>query len=365
MGGKRISCNNCGHSKHIYLSCGHSHCPLCQNNKRQLWQQKLAEKFLNVPYVHIVFTVPHELNKLARNNEKIIYNITMRAAWKTIKVLTSKNENVGGLPGMVAVLHTFGSDMHYHIHVHTLVTFGGIDDRGNWHWPKRKKKLASFRAISKSYRHIFLSMLKKNMAKNEIVSVKDMDALIQTISNKRWNVRNEYPTANTKVLERYLSRYINRIAISKSRLEYVAAQQKENDRVNIRYKDYRKQVKGQPAPLALKNIQPLVAINQFLSHVLPPYFQKSRYYGIHAAATFKKVRPLIPKKLKRNTETIRLLFKILNHLAGLKSHVCEKCQHTDFSISPLNADVDWIFNFITIPSYRAPPIKRYRPSPEF
>lgn len=85
--------------------------PLCQNNKRQLWQEKLAEKFLNVPYVHTVFTIPHELNRLARNNERVIYNITIRAAWKAVKALTAKPENVGGLPGMVTVLHTFGSDM--------------------------------------------------------------------------------------------------------------------------------------------------------------------------------------------------------------------------------------------------------------
>lgn len=355
LGGKRIACNNCSFTKHIYLSCGHSHCPLCQNNKRQLWQEKLAEKFLNVPYVHIVFTIPHELNVLARKNEKEIYNITMRAAWKTIKMLSAKSENVGGLPGMVAVLHTFGSDMRYHIHVHTLVTFGGLDSEGKWHWPKRKKKIASYREMSNSYRDNFLSMLTKRIAKNKMVVVPDIDMLVETIRLKRWNVRNEYPTANTEILERYLSRYINRVAISKSRLEYVAAQQKINDEVNISYKDYRNQSKGEPAPLAQKTIHPLVAINQFLSHVLPPYFQKSRYYGIHSPATYKRIGALLPKKLKRNTETIRMLFKLLNHLAGLESKVCDQCQGNEFTTTAVKADVNWIFNFITIPSYRGPP----------
>ena len=281
----------------------------------------------------------------------------MRAAWKTIKTLTSKPKNVGGLPGMVAVLHTFGSDMGYHIHVHTLVTFGGIDNQGQWQWPKHKNKLAPYREISKEFRDIFLAMLNKAIKKNEIVPVENMERVIQEMKNKRWNVRNEYPTANTEVLQRYLARYINRVAISKSRLEYVANQQKINDQVNITYKDYREKVKGQPTPFAIKSIQPLVAINQFLSHVLPPYFQKSRHYGIHSSVTFKRIEHLIPNKLKRNSDTVRLIFRILKFLAGLKPKVCEKCHHHEFSISPLKADVKWIFNFITIPSYRAPPMK--------
>ena len=98
------------------MSCGHSQCPLCQNRKRELWQQRISEKMLAVPYVHTVFTTPHKLNKLALLNEKVIYNITMRAAWQTIKELCAKPENVGGTPGMIAVLHTFGSDMKHHVH---------------------------------------------------------------------------------------------------------------------------------------------------------------------------------------------------------------------------------------------------------
>ena len=347
------------------MSCGHSHCPLCQNRKRELWQEKLAEKFLAVPYVHIVFTIPHELNSLAKMNKSEIYNITIRAAWKTIKRLTAKPENVGGLPGMVAVLHTFGSDMRYHIHVHSLVTFGGLDNAGQWQWPKRKNKLAPFRKICKEYRDNFLSMLNKAIAKDEIVASQNMEDLIEIISNKRWNVRNEYPTANTEVLERYLARYINRIAISKSRLEYLAGQEKIDDQVKISFKDYKKQVKGQAAPMDKKSINPLVAINQFLAHVLPPYFQKSRHYGIHSAVTYKRLGHLICEKLKRNTETIRLFFKLLKFLSGLKPYECEKCQHTEFTITTLEADRNWIFNFITIPSTRAPPMKRNNARLEF
>lgn len=361
LGGKRITCLACLHSKHIYLSCGNSQCPLCQNRKRELWQQNISDKLLDVPYVHTIFTIPHALNKLAKLNEREIYNTTMRAAWKTIKDLTAQTQNLGGLPGMVAVLHTFGSDMKHHIHCHALITFGGIGEDGKWHWPKHRKKLAPYRKICSTYRNTFLKLLDKDLRQKKIIPVPNMEQLIQEVKNKRWNVRNEYPTANTDILERYLARYINRIAISKSRLQFIAGQQQLNDSVIIEYKDYKKQIKGQPAPKTTKRLNPLVAINQFLLHTLPPYFQKSRYYGLHAAATYKRIKNKIPDNLKRNNNTVRIICAIIKHLAGIKPHSCEYCQGHKFVTSPLNADQQWIFRFITIPSYRGPP-KRNRPN---
>jgi len=279
----------------------------------------------------------------------------MRAAWQTIKTLTADPDNLGALPGMVAVLHTFGSDMKYHIHVHALVTFGGLDDQGQWQWPKHRKKLAPYRVICRTYRNTFVDMLKKQITKNKITHVAQMKSLLSIISTKRWNVRNQYPTADTEVIERYLARYINRIAISKSRLEYVAAQEKINDVVKINYKDYSKQVKGQPAPLAIKTLHPLVAINQFLTHVLPPYFQKARYCGLHATVTYKRIKEQLPKKIIRNSDTIRIIFSILKYLTGVKRFSCEQCHEHEFETTPLKADEDWIFQFIILPAYRGPP----------
>jgi len=92
--------------------------------------------------------------------------------------------------------------------VHALITYGGLDEEGQWQWPKHNKKIARYREMCKEYREIFLKMLNKGIAKNEIIPVPNMDELIQTIKNKRWNVRSEYPTTSTEVLERYLSRYM-------------------------------------------------------------------------------------------------------------------------------------------------------------
>ena len=355
LGGHRITCDSCGHSKHIYHSCGHSHCPLCQNRKRQLWQDKLTQKLLAVPYVHIVFTLPHQLNTLAKLNKRIMYNNIMRAAWKTVKNLSSDKTNIGGKPGMVAVLHTFGSDMKYHVHVHALVTFGGLDNHGRWQWPKRKKKIAPYRKMCSEYRRVFLAMLRNQVENKELLLVENIESIIQEVSSKRWNVRNQYPTADTQVLTQYLARYINRIAIAKSRLAFIVGQNNMADMVNIEYKDYRKQRSGKPAPVAIKPMQPLVAINQFLMHVLPAYFQKSRYYGIHNPTTYRHIKAQIPHKLKNNTETIRILFSIMKAIAGLKEHHCDNCKGSSFSYSSIQRCQNWIFQFIQLPNYRGPP----------
>lgn len=354
LGGKMIVCLNCGQQRSIYMSCGHSQCPLCQYNKRQKWQDKLCLKLLQVPYSHTVFTIPHELNGLCKANKKEMYNIIMRASWQCIKELSGKPENLGALPGMISVLHTFGSDMKYHLHVHSLITFGGVDKSGNWKWPKRKKKLAGYRDLSRTFRRVFLTMLNKGLSQGKIIPSADIEEVLLSIANKRWNVRHPHPTIDLGVLETYLSRYINRIAISKSRIEYLAKEKK----VKISYKNYKRQQKGEPAPMGFKKIDPLVAIDQFLMHLLPAYFQKSRYCGLHASATMKKYTDRIDKKLKNNGSSIVVLFSLLKALIKATPYSCEECQSIEYEFKTIKKDENWIFYYITLPNLRGPPMNR-------
>ena len=122
LGGRAIVCKSCQHHHYVYNSCGHSHCPICQAIKREQWIDKLKNELLNVPYVHMIFTLPHQLHSLARANKSTIYSLIMTTAWKTVKVLAADPKNIGGLPGMISVLHTFGSDLKYHIHNSCRVT---------------------------------------------------------------------------------------------------------------------------------------------------------------------------------------------------------------------------------------------------
>ena len=131
---------------------------MCQSIKRAQWQDKLKDRLFKVPYVHTVFTIPHELNRMAKRYPKELYNLVLRSSWQTVKELASLDENIGALPGMVSILHTFGSDLKFHLHSHCLVTFGGFRE-GKWIWPKRKKKIAPYLAMCSNYKRIFINRL--------------------------------------------------------------------------------------------------------------------------------------------------------------------------------------------------------------
>jgi hypothetical protein len=273
LGGHLITCKDCDHKHYVYNSCGHSHCMLCQSIKREQWVDKLKASLLDVPYVHAVFTLPHQLNGLARSNEKEIYSLIMRATWLTIKELM---ESQGGTPGMTSVLHTFGSKMNYHIHVHSLVTFGGLDKTGNWVYPSKKKTFESYRAMCSKYRSVFLRELDKLCNAGKIIYHQDYTTVIKEVEKVRWVVHTTYPTMNTTIIADYLAKYINRVAVSNKRLDYI----KDSECVVLLYNEYKKQESGKVAPKAYLYLEPLVAIDQILQHVLPKHFQK---YATQAA----------------------------------------------------------------------------------
>ncbi len=348
-------CKRCGDELFIYHSCGHAQCPLCQSIKRAQWQDKLGNRLLAVPYTHTVFTLPHQLNKIAKRYPKAVYNLLLRSAWQTVKQVCADPTNVGALPGMVSVLHTFGSDMKHHIHVHSLITFGGV--KGNkWIWPKRKKKIASYREMCRVFRNIFMSGL-DNLILQGSIQASNYETLRSEICERRWNVRNSYPTMQTGLIENYLGRYINRVAISRNRLRYLEREKQ----VQIIYNDYRKQQKNQAAPKAIKTLSPLVAMHQMLQHLLPPYFQKCRYYGLHSTSIFTKVSNQIPQLLRNAGQNIRTVFQILTDLLGLTPLVCDKCQQADLIQIPISSDRNYIDLILSEPKGRAPPSLNPKP----
>jgi hypothetical protein len=300
----------------------------------------------------MIFTLPHELHALARANKNKIYSLLMTSSWQTVKHLSLNKNNIGALPGMISVLHTFGSDLKYHIHAHCLVTFGGLDHTYQWRYPKRKDKIARYRHINNQYRNFFLQQLKTLNEQGKISYHGDVNYLIKTLSEKTWVVHNTKPTIDTTILENYLARYINRVAISKSRVTYL----NESKQVQLLYNDYANQIESQPAPKKYKYLAPLSFIHQFLQHVLPPYFQKSRRYGLHSCASKDKYGALLPTAVKRNGHTIRTVIQIINQLIKDKPYTCQKCQSTDYIIQPLNQDKEWIQQYIPAFTPRSPPL---------
>ncbi len=349
LGGHKHRCKSCGHERFIYHSCGHSQCPLCQSIKRAQWQDRLRNKLLKVPYTHTVFTIPHQLNGLARRYPAQMYNVLLRSAWQTVKHLSDDPANLGALPGMVAVLHTFGSDMKFHLHAHCLITFGGLNN-GQWIWPKRKRRLARYEKMCATFREIFLKKLDK-LVHSGSITTSNYEQLRQDITHIRWNVRSSHPSMHTEQIEQYLARYINRVAISKNRLIYLEQQRQ----VAIIYNDYKKQLPNQPAPKAVKLLSPLLAIHNIVQHVLPPYFQKSRHYGLHSSATFKQCQALVPNLVRANPHTIRTVFQILYDLLKIKPFVCDKCQSVDQECLPIPPDTQFLKLLLHKQPPRSPP----------
>ncbi len=315
---------------------------------------------LKVPYQHIIFTLPDILRSLARIYPNIIYNILMRSATTAIMSLCKIPDNVGALPGIIAVLHTFGSDLKFHPHVHCLVTFGGLDDNGTWHWPKRKNKLAPFRSMRRTFKDLFLNELEKFFVSNQISYIFDFNSLKVWVSKKQWCVHNEPPTSNTKVIEEYLGRYICRIGLSKNKFHFDSV----HNSVSITFNDYKNQTPGLPAPKSQLSLKPLLAIDHILQHVLPPYFQKCRYYGLHAPASFKSLKHKIPNAIKRQPNTIRTLFQIIKSMLGLDVTACDNCGASDFIYSTILPDKYFIHSFLnTYSNNKSPPaFSSYYPS---
>lgn len=158
--------------------------------------------------------------------------------------------------------------------------------------------------------------------------------LERELRKKRWVVHNTRPTTDTKVIEEYLGRYICRIGISNKRLHY----DKAGKNVRIEYNDYRKQQGGQVAPKAYLDLHPLVAMHQILQHQLPAYFQRVRYYGLHASATYEKYHDQLPDQVKGNGHTVRTIIQILKALLAEEPYPCEHCGATDFGVMALLPD---------------------------
>ena len=352
LGGQRIRCKQCGYQRYQYFSCGNSHCPQCQGIKRLQWQDRLANRLLQVPYCHTTFTLPHQLNGLARRNLGPIYNLLLRSCWKTIAKLCADEDNVGAKPGMTAVLHTWGSDLKYHVHVHCLITFGGLttEQVPQWKWPRRKNKVAPYRKMCSSFRSTFLEGLKRLMDAGQISYHLSFNQIQSEVITKRWVVHNTFPTAETKVIEEYLGRYICRIGISNKRLHY----DQNGKNVRIEYNDYANQKSGQAAPKKYRNVLPLVAMQLLLQHQLPLYFQKVRHYGLHATNTYRKIKKHIPHHLKRNGQTVRTVIQILRALLAKQPHQCQHCGSTNFEVEHLATDRTYLKRHILLQG-RSPP----------
>ena len=288
LGGHVERCEDCGHSRIAYNSCRNRHCPKCQGATAQDWLAAREADLLPVGYFHMVFTLPAEIAPIAYQNKAVVYDLLFRTAAETLLTIAADPKHLGARIGATAVLHSWGSAMTHHPHVHMIVPGGGISLDGT-HWVRCKPGfLLPVRVLSRLFRRLFLAALADAHAAGRLAFFGEIKGLgrceaftahLAPLKRKNWFVYAKPPFAGPEAVLAYLARYTHRVAISNSRLIVL-----DERGVTFRYKDYRRNGRERFRTMTLL---PSEFIRRFLLHVLPNGFHRIRHYGLLASATCK------------------------------------------------------------------------------
>jgi Putative transposase/Transposase zinc-binding domain len=282
LGGHVERCDDCGMVRIAYNSCRDRHCPKCQGLARAEWLADRKADLLPVPYFHVVFTVPAPIAAIALQNKAIVYDILLKTAAETIRVIGGDPQHLGGETGMIAILHTWGQTLTAHPHAHCVVPGGGLAPGGRW-IGCRANFFLPVHVLSALYRRLFLERLQAAFDKKELVLFGNLERFrepvafarhLRALGNVEWVVYAKRPFAGPEQVLEYLGRYTHRVAIANSRL--LAC---ENGRVSFRWKDYRADNKSKVMTLDADEF-----IRRFLLHVLPKGFRRIRHFGFLANA---------------------------------------------------------------------------------
>ena len=305
LGGHIDACKGCGFYKISYNSCGNRHCPTCGALKRETWIARQEEKLLNVPYFHVVFTIPHELNELCLQHPRLLYGLLFKTAWQTIQTFAKDPKYLGAKTGMTAVLHTWGQNLSLHPHLHCIVPGGGLTPHGKWKITRTDGKyLFPKNALRKVFRGKFMAALKDVAAKDVI----ELPAqLKEKLYRKKWVVYAKRPFAKPENVIEYLGRYTHKTAISNYRLKEV-----DLYTVKFSYKDYKTGGTFKEMSLDVSEF-----IRRFALHILPHGFGRIRHFGILSSRGQLTQIPLIQASMgieKPKLTKIQLRQKALKSL---------------------------------------------------
>jgi hypothetical protein len=285
LGGHVAQCENdeCRHTVIGYNSCRNRHCPKCQGAAARDWLTAREAELLPVGYFHVVYTLPSQLRDIAYQNKRVVYDLLMKSAAETTLTIAADPKHLGAKIGITAVLHTWGSALIHHPHVHMIVPGGGLSDDGS-RWVRcRPRFLANVKVLSRLFRGRLLAMLAEAHGEGRLRFSGHIAALADSKTFKRslaplrraeWIVYVKDPFGGPEQVLRYLSRYTHRMAISNRRL--VSA---DDGGIAFRWKDYR--IEG-PERWKTMTLAPHQFIRRFLIHVLPKGFHRIRHYGLLA-----------------------------------------------------------------------------------
>ena len=273
LGGHLDRCDACGFERPAYNSCRNRHCPKCQSLAKARWLEKQTSELLPVGYFHLVFTLPHELNRLVLTNKKKMLSVLFKAVSETL--LEFGQSRLGGTMGIIAVLHTWDQTLKDHFHLHCLVPAGALSfDQSRW-IAARKNFLFPVKALSRVFRRKFLALLQHNIARGKI----DFPSqAINGLRQKSWVVYAKKPFGSPQTVLDYLGRYTHRVAISNNRILEV-----QNSQITLSYRDRRDGDRKKTMALEAQEF-----IRRFLLHVLPQGFMRIRHFGFLANRSKKQ-----------------------------------------------------------------------------
>jgi hypothetical protein len=288
LGGHALRCSSCAQPQIAYNSCRNRHCPKCQSSAAQRWLEARSADLLPVEYYHVVFTLPAPLSALAYTNKELMYGLLFDLAAETLRTIAADPKHLGARIGATLVLHTWGSALTHHPHVHGIVPGGGVaPDTDRW-VPCKPGFFLPVRVLSRLFRRRFLEELERAHRDGQLqffgehVDLADADAFADWLAPMRqceWVVYAKRPFSGPEQVLAYLSRYTHRVAISNSRLVAL------DDRgVTFRWKDYRAKGRTRYKTMSLATPE---FMRRFLLHVLPSGFHRIRHYGLLANAKRK------------------------------------------------------------------------------
>ena len=335
LGGHLKRCDTCGFEHPAYNSCRNRHCPKCQSLAKAQWLEKQTAELLPVGYFHLVFTLPHEFNRLILANKKIVLKLfclkpSVKRCWSLAKAV------LGGTLGIIAVLHTWDQTLKDHFHLHCLVPAGALSlDHSRW-IGARPNFLFPVTALSQVFQGKFLALLEQACDKGKIPPANNE---IKASRQKSWVVYAKKPFGSPQTVLDYLGRYTHRVALSNDRILSV-----QNGQVTLSYRDRKDGDKKKTVPLEAHEF-----IRRFLLHVLPDGFMRIRHFGFlanrakkHALAQCRKLLkldaalPEIPKKSAHD---------LLLELTGIDLNRCPSCHQGTMivvaELPPISSPSQW------------------------
>jgi hypothetical protein len=285
LGGHVTRCEACAHTQIAYNSCRNRHCPKCQGAAARDWLAEREAELLPVPYFHLVFTLPAAIADIAYHNKTVIYDLLFKASSEALLTIAADPKHLGARIGITAVLHTWGSAMTHHPHVHMIVPGGGLAADGSGWVAGKPSFFLPVRVLSKLYRRLMLEKLAAAHAAGKLqffgahahlAATAAFAAFLAPLRTTRWFVYSKRPFAGPQAVLAYLARYTHRVAIANSRL--IAA---DADGVTFKWKDYRFEGRDRHKTMTLETHE---FIRRFLLHVLPKGFHRIRHYGLLASA---------------------------------------------------------------------------------